>query len=204
MRISYLVLAATTALLPACVPALGGESPPATAQRADHDHHDGDDDHDDDHDPRPASPAVLAAAAKVTVLQNDDMSCETEALGLVDVHCSMHGTRTALDELKARAAALGAEAVTGVDFHHGGGGHEHTHLSGMAVRCRDLLGGRSYDVIARLDVDGAMGKEDAAFGELMSRAGAMNADLVVGIRFVHGEGGDQPTRVSGTAVRFRN
>jgi uncharacterized protein YbjQ (UPF0145 family) len=211
MRLSILLLA--SALLPGCAATLESAEPGSLAvahgghagHDDDHDDdHDGDHDGDHDHAPLPTDPRTIAAAAKVTVLQNEDMSCATEALGPLDVHSSMHDTDKALGELRLRAAAIGAEAVTGVDFHHGEGGHEHTHLSGMAVRCHDLMQGRKYDLVARLDVDGKMGKEGAAFGELLTRAGRLRADMVIDIHFVHGEGGEQPTHVSGTAVRFRN
>jgi hypothetical protein len=49
----------------------------------------------------------------------------------------------------------------------------------------------------------SMGKEDDAEAELLSRAGAMHADLIVGVGFEHGEGGTQPTRVWGTAIKFK-
>ena len=39
----------------------------------------------------------------------------------------------ALDALRRKAAAMGADAVVGVEFHHSEGG-EPTHLSGLAVR----------------------------------------------------------------------
>jgi hypothetical protein len=48
-----------------------------------------------------------------------------------------------------------------------------------------------------------MGDEDDAERELLARAGAMGADLVIGMGFEHGDGGDQPTKVWGTAIRFR-
>jgi hypothetical protein len=48
-----------------------------------------------------------------------------------------------------------------------------------------------------------MGKEDEADKELLERAGRMHADLVIDIGFEHGEGGSQPTKVWGTAIRFK-
>ena len=207
-----LILAATLLFpaLPACdaMPRAADPTlPPSVAQEehhADHDgHDDGDGDHDHDHGPVPDDPATRAAAAKIRVLENDTLGCEEEALGVVDVHSGMHSTEQALDVLKRRAAVLGAEGVIGVDFHHGEGGHEPTHLSGMAVRCRDLIQGRAYDVLGKIDVNGAMGKEDDAFDELRSRAQRMGASMILGVSFEHGEGGDHPTRVTGTAIRFR-
>lgn len=156
-----------------------------------------DDDHDDD---APITAAARAAAENVRVLQTSDGRA-TEVIGLVDVHEHMGHEDEALADLRARAAMLGAEAVVGAEFHHGDGGGNVTHLSGMAVRFRDLLQGRQYDVISRLDVDGSMFQEDAAYAELRRRAGQLHADLIVGISFEHGESG--PTHLTGTAIRFR-
>jgi uncharacterized protein YbjQ (UPF0145 family) len=122
---------------------------------------------------------------------------------LVDIHEQVESVDRALTVLKRKAAKAGADAVIGVEFHHGEPGEEPTHLSGLAVRCNDLIKGRAYDVLGRIEVQGKMGKEDDADKELLARAGAMHADLVIGIGFEHGEGGDQPTRVWGTAIRFR-
>lgn len=157
-----------------------------------------------DDEPLPTDPAVIAKAASVKILNNESLGCATEVLGPVDVHKKMQNTQKALDELKLRGAALGAEAVVGVDFEHGEGGPAPTHLSGMAVRCRDLLKGRNYDVIGQISIKGAMGKEEEAFAELKARATAMKADLILDVKFEHGEGGEGAgTMIKGTAIRFR-
>jgi uncharacterized protein YbjQ (UPF0145 family) len=148
-------------------------------------------------------PAVIAAAEKVKVIQNDHVECPTELVGLVDVHEPVDTEDKALTILRRKAAKMGADAVMGVEFHHGEPGEEPTHLSGMAVRCKDLLKGRKYDVIGKIEVQGKMGKEDEADKELLERAGKMHADLVIDIGFEHGEGGSQPTKVWGTAIRFK-
>jgi uncharacterized protein YbjQ (UPF0145 family) len=149
----------------------------------------------------PTDPATVAAAARVRVLSSERLDCATEALGIVDVHENVDNQDAALDILRRRAAARGAEAVTGVEFRHGEGGREKTHLSGMAVRCRDLLRGRQYDVVQRLEITDGMGREDEAFDKLKSRARALGANLIVDVRFGHGESGSEGVRVSGTAVR---
>ena len=148
-------------------------------------------------------PSVIAAAAHVRVIQNDQLGCPSEVLGLVDIHEPVATVDRALDVLKRKAAKLGADAVIGVEFHHGEPGEEPTHLSGMAVRCNDLIKGRAYRVLDRIEVPGKRGDEDAAERELLARARAMGADLIIGMGFEHGEGGDQPTKVWGTAIRFR-
>jgi uncharacterized protein YbjQ (UPF0145 family) len=148
-------------------------------------------------------PQIVAAARNVRVIQNDNLDCPSEVLGLVDIHEPVESVDRALEVLKRKAAKVGAEAVIGVEFHHGEPGEEPTHLSGMAVRCNDLIKGRSYDVLGRIEVPGKMGDEDGAERELMARARAMRADLLIDMGFEHGEGGDQPTKVWGTAIRFR-
>jgi uncharacterized protein YbjQ (UPF0145 family) len=150
-----------------------------------------------------ADSTLAAAASRVRVIQNDQLECPAEVLGLVDIHQPVKTEDEALAVLKRKAAKLRADAVIGVEFHHGEPGEEPTHLSGMAVRCNDLLKGRSYDVLERIEIKGKMGKEDDAERELVNRASALHADLIIGIGFEHGEGGSQPTRVWGTAIKFK-
>jgi uncharacterized protein YbjQ (UPF0145 family) len=176
--------------------------PPAdgpSSWRASTNEHEGAD-HDDD--VVPSDPLTVARARSVVVVPQNSAGCESEALGLVDVHEGAHTEEQALDILRRKAAALGAEKVIGVEFHHGEAGEEPTHLSGVAVRCRDLLQARRYDVVGKLDVAGRMGHEQEALAELRSRASAMHADLILGIEFEHGEGEGKPTHVTGTAIRF--
>ncbi len=147
-------------------------------------------------------PQLEEAARSVRVIARDDLGCRTEVLGLVDVHEDVASSEQALGELKLRAAELGAEAVVGVDFEHGDG-HEATHLSGMAVRCRDLVRGRAYDVLGSIEVPGAMGNEDETFRRLKQRALDLRADLLIDVAFDHGEAGRGPTKLRATAIRFR-
>jgi uncharacterized protein YbjQ (UPF0145 family) len=187
---------------------------PATASHAashdeDHDHEGATSaqGHDDDEIAEEKAivndPSVIAAGERVRVIQNDTTDCSTELIGLVDIHEPVDTVDKALTILKRKAAKMGAEAVLGVEFHHGDPDHEPTHLSGMAVRCKDLLQGRKYDVLGKVEVTGKMGHEDEADKELLRRAGAMRADLVIDIGFEHGEGGNQPTKVWGTAIKFK-
>src|SRR5579864_1052735 len=133
-------------------------------------------------------PRMIAAARNVRVIQNESLDCPSEVLGLVDIHERVESVDRALEVLRRKAAKVGAEAVIGVEFHHGEPGEEPTHLSGMAVRCNDLIKGRQYDVLGRIEVPGDMGDEDAAYDKLRERASAMHADLIIDIGFEHGEG----------------
>ena len=153
--------------------------------------------------PRQPDDAPMSdAAKKVRILEGDDPGCATEVLGLVDVHEPVKTVDQAMNELRKDAAELGAEAVIGVEFHHGEAGEAPTHLSGMAVRCNDLVKGRKYDVLGDVQGTDKMGNENGADRDMMSKAKSMGADLVLDIHFEHGEG-DEPLRVWGKAVRFR-
>ncbi len=186
--------AETTAVNPA-VPR-GGE---------DHDGHDSKGGEElEEHHALPTDAATIARAEKVQVLESSSLGCPLEALGPVDVHEKMETTNAALHVLKLRAAALGADAVTGVEFEHGEGGGAPTHLAGMAVRCRDLLHGRPYDVVGEVSVRGKMGREEDAFDELRRKAANMNANMVLAIKFEHGEADGEGPMVTGTAVRVRD
>lgn len=162
--------------------------------------------HDADHPGRRArvpDPQLEMAAQSVRVMARNDLGCRIEVLGLVDVHEGVGTSEEALGELKLRAAELGAEAVVGVDFEHGDG-HEATHLSGMAVRCRDLIRGRAYDVIGSIEVPGSMGGEEEAFRRVKERGREMGADLLIDVAFDHGEASRGPTKLRATAIRFRD
>jgi uncharacterized protein YbjQ (UPF0145 family) len=162
-----------------------------------------DHDHDGDHDDFvPSDPATIARARSISVVPQNDAGCESEVLGLVDVPEGAQTEEQALDILRRKAAGVGAEKVIGVEFHHGEAGEEPTHLSGVAVRCRDLLQGRRYDVLGKIEIAGRMGHEEDAMSELKSRAYSMHADLIIGVEFEHGEGEGKPTHVTGTAIRF--
>jgi hypothetical protein len=84
-----------------------------------------------------ASEAALSAEAdssRVLVLQSTHLDRPAEVVGVVDAHLPMGSHESALDVLRRRAASMGADAVVGVEFHHGEGEGQPTHLSGLAVR----------------------------------------------------------------------
>jgi hypothetical protein len=73
-------------------------------------------------------------ASRVLILQTTHLDRPSEVVGVVDAHEEMGHHDDALRELQEKAAALGADAVVGVECHHGEGQGEPTHLSGLAVR----------------------------------------------------------------------
>ena len=152
----------------------------------------------------PVTPELEAKAAKVKVLQSSEgLGCASEVLGIVDVHEPVKTVDQALHELRLDAARLDAEAVVGVEFHHGEPGEEPTHLSGQAVRCNDLLKGRAYDVIGDVEVKQKMGDEEGLYRAMKQKAKSLGADLIVDVQFEHGEGGEEGLKLSGKAIRFK-
>ena len=152
------------------------------------------------------------------------MPSETcEVLGLVQAEASSGDGNAALAELRARGAALGADAVVHVRLHiddslgsesisgdpeweellagPSGTSERAVHVTGEAVRYRQLVDGRPYRVVARVGVTDRVGREHEALERLASRARAMRADLVIDIE-VTNNGGDAPFEVRGTAIRF--
>jgi hypothetical protein len=85
-------------------------------------------------DAPPRSFAPQGDPARVMVLQTKHLDRPAEVLGVVDAHEEVGKHEAALWALKMKAARLGADAVVGVEFHHGEGAGEPTHLSGLAVR----------------------------------------------------------------------
>lgn len=170
-------------------------------------------------DPAPAvDPAALAHVALIAGMP--PTTCEV--IGLVHADARPGDGNAALTELRARAAAMGADAVVHVRLHiedspgamsvsgdpewealldGTGGTWEHAvHVTGEAVRYRPVEG-RRYTVVARIGVTDRAGHEHEALERLASRARAMHADLVVDIE-VTNHGDDTPFEVHGTAIRF--
>lgn len=85
-----------------------------------------------------SAPAVVAStedsSRRVLILQTRKLDRPAEVVGIVDAHEDGGREEVALDELRRKAAALGADAVVGVEFHHAESAGTPLHLSGLAVR----------------------------------------------------------------------
>jgi hypothetical protein len=81
-------------------------------------------------------PPMTPRARVVQVFVDKRIPRPTEVVGVLDFHSAATSEDKGFDELRARAAALGADAVIGAEFEHGEG-REPSHLSGMAVRFLD-------------------------------------------------------------------
>ena len=170
-------------------------------QRADNETSgDEDEDHDTD-EGAPITDADRARGEQVVVLESLG-NRRAEVVGLIDVHEETGNESRGLTDLRARAAQVGAEALTSVEVHPPASGENITHFSGMAIRFNDLLRGRPYDVIAEIDVDASMLHEDDAYAELRRRAREMHADLLLDVRFDHGDG-TGPLHLRAQAIHIR-
>jgi len=103
--------------------------------------------------PPPSSPPITTASAQVTVYEPAPDHIDTsrppvlvvvdkrvdrpsEVLVILDFHSNATDEDKGFDELRARADAIGADAVLAAEFEHGADG-EPSHLSGIAVRFLD-------------------------------------------------------------------
>lgn len=90
---------------------------------------------------RPEEGAVVAPSTEdgIVVTTARKLDRPTEVVGVIDEHEPSGRQDAAFALLRRRAAAMGADAVVGVEFHHGEESGEPTHLSGLAVRYTDRL-----------------------------------------------------------------
>ena len=91
-----------------------------------------------------ADPPMVAAdesVRRILILQTRKLDRPAEVLGVVDAHGESGSEEMALDALRRKAAAIGADAVVGVEFHHAESKGEPLHLSGLAVRYISGSGG---------------------------------------------------------------
>lgn len=117
-------------------------------------------------------------------------------LEIVDIHTDARSQAKGFDELRARAAALDADAVIGAEFEHGEAGR--SHLAGMIVRYGDPL--PPYVEIGVIEIASDPNSADKGLAALLARGREMGADRVVDVTFEHGEDG-APGRVRGRAVK---
>lgn len=109
-------------------------------------------------------------------------------LEVVDIHTRATSQDKGFDELRARAAALGADAVVGAEFEHGDG-DEPSHLSGMIVRYGKPV--PPHIDIGMIDIPSDENDENKGLAELTRRAVEMGGSQVINVTFEHGDDGAQ-------------
>jgi hypothetical protein len=80
-------------------------------------------------------PSLSASESSILVTPDKNIGRPTEVVGVLDFHTRAEAEDKGFDQLRARAASIGADAVIGAEFEHGEGGGP-SHLSGLAVRYR--------------------------------------------------------------------
>jgi uncharacterized protein YbjQ (UPF0145 family) len=119
-------------------------------------------------------------------------------LEVVDIHTHATSQDKGFDELRARAAELGADAVVGAEFEHGDG-NEPSHLSGMIVRYGKPV--PPHVDVGMLDIPSDENDENKGLAELSRRAHDMGGNQVIDVTFEHGEDGAQG-HLRGKVIRY--
>ena len=83
-----------------------------------------------------APPPTQPERGPVLVLVDKRVGRPSEVLAILDFHSNAADEQKGFEELRARAFAIGADAVIGAEFEHGSDGGA-SHLSGIAVRFLD-------------------------------------------------------------------
>ncbi len=154
----------------------------------------------------PAPSARARATVADHILVSPDHSCQPSCpsdrfctvLEVVDLHTRATSEDKGFDQLRARASALGADAVMDAEFEHGDG-NEPSHLSGTIVRGCETI--PPYEVIGSVDIESDPGSTDKGMAELQRRRAAMGGDLVIGLQFEHGDNGEKG-HLRGKIIRY--
>ena len=154
----------------------------------------------------PSSSVHSPTSSAAHVYVSPDHSCQPgcsadhfcNVVEIVDIHTQATSQDKGFDELRARAAELGGEAVMDAEFEHGEG-NEPSHLSGTIVRGCETI--PPYEVIGKLDIASDPDDADKGMRELEARKRALGGDQVVNIQFEHGENGEKG-HLRGNVIKF--
>ncbi len=143
---------------------------------------------------------VSDAAKRILVTPEDSLDRKLDVLAVLDFHTRAESQDKGFDELREKAATLGADAVVGAQFEHGEG-NEPSHLSGMAVRY-GKEDARAVEILGNIDIATPEDDDDKGFDRMRAQARKMGADEIREIEFDHGAEGGQ-SHLKGVAVRHR-
>ena len=136
--------------------------------------------------------ATMPVEAHTGILVTTQQSCprghDCDILDVVDIHTTATSEDKGFDELRARAAQLGGDAVVGAEFEHGDGG-EPSHLSGMIVRFGRPV--PPHVDVGMIDIPSDEKDENKGLVELSRRARDMGGTQVIDVTFEHGDDGQQ-------------
>ena len=148
----------------------------------------------------PRSSSMPSGSDRILVVPEGNCpgSHHCDILEVIDIHTQAKSQDKGFDELRARAAALGADAVVGAEFEHGDG-NEPSHLSGMIVRFGHSV--PPHVDIGTVDIPSDGNDENKGLAELSRRARDMGGDQVIDVTFEHGDDGAQG-HLRGKVIKF--
>jgi uncharacterized protein YbjQ (UPF0145 family) len=145
---------------------------------------------------------VASTGGDPRILVTPEQSCPSghncDILDVVDIHTHATSEDKGFDELRERAAALGADAVVGAEFEHGDH-DEPSHLSGMIVRFGRPV--PPHVDVGVIDIPSDEKDENKGLAELSRRAVEMGGNQVIDVTFEHGDDGAQG-HLRGKVIRF--
>jgi uncharacterized protein YbjQ (UPF0145 family) len=136
----------------------------------------------------------------VTSEQTCPRGHDCDIVEVVDIHTRATSQDKGFDELRARAAGEGGDAIIGAEFEHGDG-NEPSHLSGVIVRFGNPV--PPHTDIGLIDIPSDEKDENKGLSELNRRAHEMGGDQVIDVTFEHGDDGAQG-HLRGKVIRFTN
>lgn len=134
----------------------------------------------------------------VTTSQECPSGHACDILEVVDLHTEAMSEDKGFAELRARAAAAGADAVVGAEFEHGAAG-EPSHLSGVMVRYGQPV--PPHVDLGPIDIPSDPADRDKGLATLTARAHEMGGDQVIDVVFDHGDDGAQG-HLRGRVIKF--
>ncbi len=135
---------------------------------------------------------------QVTTSQTCPPGRDCDIVEVLDLHTSAASEDKGFDELRARAAAEGGDAVIGAEFEHGDNGGP-SHLSGMIVRYGQPI--RPHVEVGVLDIPSEETAQDKGLATLSAKGQEMGGDQVINVTFEHGEDGALG-HLRGKVIRF--
>lgn len=156
----------------------------------------------------PAPAPTTAAVARpidvpstgVVVTAESSLGRPVELVAVIDTHVAAATEGEAIALLESWAVRIGGSAVLDARF-EASTAEEPAHVSGVVVRERGV-DPRTYEEIARIDVQTDALAPNKGLDALRDRAHQLGADKVIDIRFDH-DGPDGHSHLHGLAVRYR-
>lgn len=150
----------------------------------------------------PAVTGPTAAAPTGGILVTTSQECPRghacDILEVLDLHTEATSEDKGFAELRAHAAAAGADAVVGAEFEHGAAG-EPSHLSGVLVHYGSPV--PPHVDVGPIDIPSAPDDRDKGLAAMTARAHEMGGDQVIDVVFEHGDDGAQG-HLRGRVIKF--